>query len=132
MLKGHLGSKMIRTFADRVGLAHAGLTHFGLASLLACGVLAGTAAQAAEPQINAQELALVDRALEFCGPVDADSVKKLKERLAEITKTASADVVAQARASDTYKQSYATMDSFIGQIDPRNAKVACTNTADSK
>jgi hypothetical protein len=121
----------------------AGLGRIALA--LACaGIAAAPLAVAAPPkaaaaapqakvlQVNAQELGVVDRALEFCGPVDADSAKKLKDKVAELTKGASADAVAQARGSDVYKQAYSSMGSFIDQIDPRNAKVACTNTADKK
>jgi hypothetical protein len=83
-------------------------------------------------QINAQQLGVMDRAVEFCGPIDADSAKKLKDRIAQLTKGASADAVAQARSSDGYKEAYSTMGNFIGEIDPRNAKVACENTAGGK
>ncbi len=64
----------------------AGLGRIALA--LACaGIAAAPLAVAAPPkaaaaapqakvlQVNAQELGVVDRALEFCGPVDADSAK---------------------------------------------------------
>jgi hypothetical protein len=86
----------------------------------------------AQTKINAQQLAVVDRALEFCGPIDPDSAKKLKEQVAALVKGASPDDVVLARGSETYKSAYSTMDGFIGQIDPRNAKVACANTAHSK
>jgi hypothetical protein len=121
----------------------------GLLMAVAC-LAAACAASAAQPKaagqtraapqakvagvgvINAQQLAVVDRALVFCGPVDPESAKKLKDKVGELTKGASADAVAQARGSDVYKQAYSNMGSFIDQIDPRNAKVACTNTADKK
>jgi hypothetical protein len=90
------------------------------------------AAHANAPQINAQQLGVMDRAVEFCTPVDADSAKKLKDKIAQLTKGASADAVAQARSSDGYKEAYSTMGNFIGEIDPRNAKVACENTAGGK
>jgi hypothetical protein len=90
------------------------------------------ARHATAPQINAQQLAVVDRAVEFCTPVDAESAKKLKDKVAALTKGASADAVAQARSSDGYKEAYSTMGNFIGEIDPRNAKVACENTAGIK
>jgi hypothetical protein len=89
-------------------------------------------AKAASPAIKVQQLALADRALEFCGPIDADSSKVLKEQIAALVKGASADVVAQARGSESYKAAYSSMDGFIGQIDPRNAKVVCANSARGK
>jgi hypothetical protein len=89
-------------------------------------------AAVAAPLINAQRLAVTERALEFCGPVDADSAKKLKDQVAELTRGASADALAQARDSEAYKQAYSSMESFIGEIDPRNAKVVCANTASGK
>ncbi|HEY4971520.1 MAG TPA: hypothetical protein VII35_16600 [Steroidobacteraceae bacterium] len=109
-----------------------------LAAACVAGACAASAAEtkaaaqtkaAGETKINTQQLAVTERALEFCSSVDPDSAKKLKEKVAELTKGASADAVAQARSSDGYKAAYSTMDSFIGEIDPRNAKVACTNTA---
>ncbi len=115
-------------------LALAGMAVSAAAPLaIAAPPPATTAApQVKTPQINAQQLAVVERALEFCSPIDADSAKKLKEHVAALTKGASADALTQARSSEVYKAAYSAMDGFIGQIDPRNAKVACANTARGK
>lgn len=107
-------------------------TRLGLLSFAVAFTVSAVPALADEPKINAQQLAVVDRALEFCGPVDEDSAKKLKDKVAELTKGASADTVAQARSSEAYTQAYSSIGGFFGEIDPRNAKVACTNTADAK
>lgn len=125
-----VGSEFIRRHARCAGLALA----LACAAIPAAprAIAAPPKAAAAEPPINVQRLAVTERALEFCGPVDADSAKKLKDRVAELTKGASADTLAEVRSSETYKQAYATMESFIGEIDPRNAKVACANTAAGK
>jgi len=95
------------------------------------GIAGPAAALAGEPQINAQQLAIAERALEFCGPVDPDNTKKLREKVAELVKGASPDAVARARGSDEYKKAYVSMDGFITQVDARNAKVVCANTAKS-
>jgi hypothetical protein len=103
-----------------------------LAAASVAGAFAASAGEtkgADETTINVQQLAVVDRAIEFCGPIDPGSSQKLKDRVAALVKGASADAVVQARASDEYKKAYSTMDSFIAAIDSRNAKVACANTA---
>lgn len=95
------------------------------------GIAGPAAAFAAEPQIDAQRLAITERALEFCGPVDPDNSKKLREKIAQWLKGASPDALARTRGSDDYKKGYASMDKFMADIDPRNAKVVCANAVKS-
>ena len=85
-----------------------------------------------DAKINVTQLAVADRALEFCRPIDPDSSKKIELQIADMTKGASPDTVSQARSSEVYKSAYSSMDGFIAQIDPRNAKTACANTARAK
>src|ERR1700726_5009170 len=83
---------------------------------------------AAEPAVNAQQLALAERAIKYCGSVDPKLSKPLADKVAEMIKGVSAGAVAKIRGSDDYKKAYALMDSFVAQVDERNAKVLCADS----
>jgi hypothetical protein len=97
--------------------------------LIACmtyAVFAWVPAHAAEPSVNAEQLGIIESVLHFCGPVDAESAAKLKERVANLVQGASEATLAKVRASDEYKHSYEMVDGFVAQVDEHNAKTVCT------
>ncbi|HEX4152447.1 MAG TPA: hypothetical protein VHY75_09615 [Steroidobacteraceae bacterium] len=91
--------------------------------------LSAVVAHAAGSPLNAQQLGIFDRVLKFCGPVDPALSKKLEAKIAELIKGHSADEVAKARGSEKYKEGYQSMDSFVSQVDDRNAKTLCSESA---
>lgn len=94
---------------------------------LACGMM--LPAHAGEGPLNAQQLGILDRVVKFCGPVDPGIAEKLQAKMAELLKGASAATVAATRSSTEYHQGYDTMDRFVNQVDERNAKTLCTDSA---
>jgi hypothetical protein len=109
------------------------VTHTKRSGLIGAAVLLAfwaSLGHAGETTVDAQQLGILDRAVKYCGPVDPATKQKLEAKVARLLEGTSAAAVAQARSSADYKQSYASMDSFIGQVDARNAKVLCADTAD--
>lgn len=93
------------------------------------GFLAAATAFAGDARIDPQKLAITERAVEYCGPIDPAISNKLREKVAEMVKGVTPDALARIRGSVDYKQTQSSMDQFISKIDPRNAKVFCANTA---
>jgi transcriptional regulator with XRE-family HTH domain len=104
---------------------------------LACGCLLACLAHADAPGLTAQQLAqklgVTEGALSYCNSIDPASAKKLRAKVADLEKEASAEYLAQARNSDEYREAFAQIESFAARVDQHNAKTMCTNTAsDSK
>jgi hypothetical protein len=102
-----------------------------------CGVFAGApfarAAKPVKPAVNVQQLAITESMLQFCGPVDADTAKKLQDKLSKLVQGASDEELAQARESDDYRHAFDLVTKFTAQVDEHNAKTACSEKlADSK
>ena len=100
-----------------------------LAVALALGLLLVPFAHAGEPALNAKELGIVEAVLNICGKVDPAAATKLQERIAELTKGASNDAVARARAGDEYQKAYDSMQQLVGTGDESNAKKVCSESA---
>jgi hypothetical protein len=83
----------------------------------------------ADAPVNAQQLGMIERVLEFCGPIDTTAAQKLQAKVTEISKGASEESLGKARGSDDYKKARAFMDGIIEQMDPGNAKAVCSDTA---
>ena len=100
-----------------------------LAASLSFGLLMVSWAHAGEPALNAQQLAITERVLKFCGPVSEDAAKKLRDRVSELVKGRSVEDLAKARDSEEYKKGYALMEGFIALVDEHNAKTLCSDSA---
>jgi hypothetical protein len=99
-----------------------------LAVTLAFGLFLVPFAHAGEPALNAKELGIVEAVLNICGKVDPAAATKLQERIAELSKGASNDAVARARAGDEYRKAYDSMQQLVGTFDESNAKKACSES----
>src|ERR1700688_3704274 len=96
-----------------------------VAASLSFGLLVIPVVHAGESALNAQQLAVTERVLKFCGPVDADAAKKLQDKVSELVKGRSEADLAKARDSEEYKQGYTLIDGFVAQVDEHNAKALC-------
>jgi hypothetical protein len=103
-----------------------------LSASLSFGLLAASGVHAGEPALNAQELAVTERVLKLCGPVDPVAAKKLQDRVSELVKGRSEVDLAKARDSEEYKKGYTLIDGFVAQVDEHNAKALCTDSAADK
>jgi hypothetical protein len=99
-----------------------------LAVALVLGLFLVPFAHAGEPALNAKELGIVEAVLNICGKVDPAAAGKLRERIAALTKGASNDAVARARAGDEYRKAYDSIQQLAGTGDERNAKKVCTES----
>ena len=84
---------------------------------------------AGESALNAQQLAITERVLKFCAPVDAGAAKRLQDKVAELVKGRSEAELDKARDSEEYKKGSTLIDGFIAQVDERNAKTLCSDSA---
>ena len=103
-----------------------------LAASLSFGLLMVSWVHAGERALDAQQLAITERVLKFCGPVNPDAAKKLRDKVSELVKGRSEESLAKARASEEYKKGYALMEGFIAQVDEHNAKTLCSDSAADK
>ncbi|MEP6883302.1 MAG: hypothetical protein ABJC66_01005 [Gammaproteobacteria bacterium] len=103
-----------------------------IAATLSISLLAIPCVHAGEPALNAQQLAITERVLKFCGPVNPDAAKKLQEKISEMVKGRSEADLATARDSEEYKKGYAMIDGIVAQDDEQNAKALCKNSAADK
>jgi hypothetical protein len=81
------------------------------------------------PPPYAQALGIYESALKYCGPVDAESAAKLRERIKLLVQDASEDQLTKARDSDAYRKAYDSMEEFVSKVDERNAKHMCSESA---
>ena len=94
---------------------------------LTFGTFAGAlGAQAEKPGLDAQQLGITESVLHYCGPIDPEAAKKLKDKVARMVQGASNEAIAKVRASDGYRHAYESVTKFTAQVDPRNAKIMCT------
>jgi hypothetical protein len=103
-----------------------------LSASLSFGLLLASGVHAGEPALNAQELAVTERVLKLCGPVDPVAAKKLQDRVSELVKGRSEADLAKARDSEEYKKGYTLIDGIVAQVDEHNAKTLCTDSAADK
>ena len=96
---------------------------------LSFGLLVVQVVHAGESALNAQQLAITERVLKFCGPVDAGAAKKIQDKVSELVKGRSEADVAKARESEEYKKAFTLIDGFIAQVDEHNAKTLCSDSA---
>ena len=112
-----------------------------VAASVACGWISlAPAAQADPPPArasaaapNAKSLGITESVLKFCGPIDSKSAKKLQDKVTELTKGTSEEVIAHTRETAEYRRAYESMSAFAAKIDERNAKILCSDqTMDGK
>jgi hypothetical protein len=99
----------------------------GFIALLACCGLAWpmlTRADGLAP--DPQALGIADAMLDYCAKAYPESAVKFQFQLKRLTGGASAAALAQARNSESYRRAHDAEVDFIGKIDPRNAKRACS------
>lgn len=121
---------IVRSRGILAGLAlTAALSGLASASVFAAQPTANTPSRPNAQRLNPQQLGILERLLKYCGPVDPASSKKLQAKFNAMVKGASPEALSEARSSDRYKEGYSVMDGFIGQVDQRNAKIVCTDSA---
>ena len=103
-----------------------------VAASLSFSLLVVPCVHAGEPALNAQQLAITERVLKFCGPVNPEAAKKLEDKVSELVKGRSEADLAKARDSEEYTKGYAMIDGMIAQVDEHNAKTLCTDSAADK
>lgn len=103
-----------------------------VAASLSFGLLLAPLVHAGEPALNAQQLAITERVLKFCGPVNPDAAKKLQDKVSELVKGRSEADLAKVRDSEEYKKGYTLMEGFIAQVDEHNAKTLCSDSTADK
>jgi len=74
----------------------------------------------------------IEGALDACAKADPQSASKYSEKKKEITQGASDQEVADARATDEYKQGYAAGSEEISKQSKDQAKKACAAALESK
>jgi hypothetical protein len=103
-----------------------------VATSLSFGLLVVPVVHAGESALNAKQLAITERVLKFCGPVDADAARKLQDKVSELVKGRSEADLAKARDSEEYRKGYTLIDGVVAQVDEHNAKALCTDSAADK
>lgn len=93
------------------------------------GTFAGSlGADAEQPGLDAQQLGITESVLHYCGPIDPDAAKQIKNKVAQLVQGVSEAALAKARESDAYKKAYERVSSFTAQVDTHNAKKVCTTS----
>jgi hypothetical protein len=99
----------------------------GFIALLACCGLAWpmlTRADGLAPDAHA--LGIADAMLDYCAKAYPESAVKFQFQIKRLTEGASSVALAQVRNSESYRRAHDAEVDFIGKIDPRNAKRACS------
>lgn len=78
---------------------------------------------------SARQLGIAESVLHFCSSADPSMAGKLSEKVKELTKGLNAQQVAELRQSAEYQAAYASMEDFVGKVDPHNVKQVCTQSA---
>ncbi len=99
-----------------------------LSAALAVGFFMVPVARAGEPALNPRELGILEAVLDVCGAVDPEAAAKLQDRIAELTKGASEDALAQVRAGDKYKEAHDSVHQLVGKVDGSKAKKVCSES----
>ncbi len=77
---------------------------------------------------DAKSLAIIDRVLEYCGPIDPAVAEGLREKIKRLTKGLSEQQVTQLRQTPEYQAAYSSMGEFVGKVDEHNARKLCTES----
>jgi hypothetical protein len=83
----------------------------------------------ADASVNARQLAITERTLKFCGPLDPEAAKKLQAKLDQQKRGISDSALAEARKSEEYQKAYLLIGNFIAQVDEHNAKTLCADAS---
>lgn len=77
---------------------------------------------------DAKSLAIMDRVLEYCGPIDPSAAAKLRDKIKGLTKGLTEQQVADLRATPEYQAASSSIAEFVGKVDEHNAKKICSES----
>jgi hypothetical protein len=99
-----------------------------VALLACCAAAAPTLARADAKAPDARALGIAEAVLSYCAKVDPSSAAKVRERIKLLTAGASQGALSKVRNSDEYRRAHDSEDSFLGKVDPKNARRVCSGT----
>jgi hypothetical protein len=99
--------------------------------IAACSCLALPAlAWADDPVLDSRALGIAESMVTYCARIDAATAARYQQKAKLLVKGASEEALAKVRKSDAYRAAYDSVTDFTSKIDNRNAKLACTGSAD--
>ena len=79
-----------------------------------------------QPLLNARLLARSDALVSYCAKADPSTRAKYQDHVKRLVKGANAAEVTRVRSGEEYRKARGPITEFLGKIDERNSKRACT------
>jgi hypothetical protein len=108
------------------------LSRFILALAACIGSLAPTLGRAQAQAPDPHALGIAEAMLDYCAKAYPSSAERFQSQVKKLTEGVSAEALAKVRSSESYRQAHDAEGDFVGRIDPRNAKRACSKSPAAK
>jgi hypothetical protein len=86
-------------------------------------------AWADDPVVDARALGMAESMVTYCARLDVATAARYQQKAKLLVQGASEEAIAKARKSEAYRAAYDSVTDFTSKIDNRNAKLACTGSA---